>query len=44
MFGAAGAIAALATLDVEWGPAVALFGFYAMFTVLLRWLMGMPPV
>jgi hypothetical protein len=44
MFGVLGAMAALATLDLDWGSAVAHFSLYAMFTALLRWLMGLPPV
>ena len=39
-----GALAALATLDLDWGAAVAHFSFYALFTALLRWLAGLPPL
>ncbi|MEI6504874.1 MAG: hypothetical protein WCO90_03215 [Planctomycetota bacterium] len=44
MFVVSGAIAALATLDLDWGAAVAHFSFYAMFTAFLRWLLGLPPL
>jgi len=44
LFVVSGAIAALATLDLDWGSAVAHFSLYAMFTAILRWLMGLPPV
>ncbi|NBX30352.1 hypothetical protein EBR04_07925 [bacterium] len=39
-----GALAALATLDLDWGAAVAHFSFYVLFTSLLRWLAGLPPL
>jgi len=39
-----GALAALATLDLDWGPATAHFSFYVLFTALLRWLAGLPPL
>ncbi|MCE9629793.1 MAG: cysteine-rich KTR domain-containing protein [Planctomycetia bacterium] len=44
MFVVAGAIAALATFDLDWGTAVAHFSCYAMFTAFLRWLLGLPPL
>lgn len=44
MFVVAGAIAALASLELDWGPAVAHFSLYAMFTALLRWLAGLLPL
>lgn len=44
MFVTAGAIAAMAAFDLDWGTAVAHFTFYAMFTAFLRWLMGLPPL
>lgn len=40
MFVAAGGLAALATLDLEPGPAAVHFSFYVLFTALLRWLAG----
>ena len=40
----AGALAALATLDFDWGPGVAHFSLYLLFTALLRWAAGFPPV
>ena len=39
-----GALAALATLDLDWGPAAAHFSFYVLVTALLRWLAGLPPL
>jgi hypothetical protein len=39
-----GALAALATLDLDWGPATAHFSFYVLVTALLRWLAGLPPL
>lgn len=39
-----GALAAFATLDLDWGPAVAHFSLYVIVTALLRWLAGLPPV
>jgi hypothetical protein len=40
----AGALAALATLDLDWGTGVAHYSLYVMFTALLRWLAGFMPV
>jgi hypothetical protein len=40
----AGALAALASLDLDWGTGVAHFSLYVMFTALLRWLAGFAPV
>ena len=39
-----GALAALATLELDWGPAVAHFSIYVLFTAVLRMLAGLPPV
>jgi hypothetical protein len=39
-----GALAALATLELDWTPAAAHFSFYVLFTALLRWIAGLPPV
>jgi predicted Zn finger-like uncharacterized protein len=44
LFVAAGALAALATLDLEPGGAAVHFSFYVLFTSLLRWLAGLPPL
>ena len=40
----AGALAALATLDLDWGTGAAHFSLYVMFTALLRWLAGFMPI
>jgi hypothetical protein len=44
MFVVSGALAALVTLELDWGTAVGHFSLYAMFTALLRWLIGLPPL
>lgn len=44
LFLAAGGLTALATLDLEWGNAAVHFSFYVLFTALLRWLAGLPPL
>jgi hypothetical protein len=44
LFVAAGGLAALATLDLEPGNAAVHFSFYVLFTALLRWLAGLPPL
>jgi hypothetical protein len=44
LFAAAGGLAALVSLELDWGPAIAHFSLYAMFTSLLRWLAGLPPL
>jgi hypothetical protein len=44
LFVAAGGLAALVSLELDWGPAVAHFSLYAMFTSLLRWLAGLLPL
>jgi hypothetical protein len=44
LFFGAGALAALATLDLDWTAGVAHFSFYVLFTSLLRWLAGFTPV
>jgi len=43
-FFVAGALAALATLDLDWGTGVAHFSLYVMFVALLRWLAGFLPL
>ena len=40
----AGALAALASFDLDWGTGVAHFSLYVVFTALLRWLAGFPPI
>jgi hypothetical protein len=44
VFGFAGALAAFAALDLEWGTASVHFACYVLFTALLRWILGFPPV
>lgn len=44
LFVSAGALAALVSLELDWGPAVAHFSLYALFTALLRWLAGLLPL
>ena len=44
LFDTAGALAALATLDLDWGTAAIHFSFYVLFTSLLRWLAGLSPL
>lgn len=44
IFFAAGGLAALASLELDWGPAVAHYSFYVLVTATLRWLAGMTPV
>ncbi len=44
MFLISGGIAALVSFELEWGTAIAHFSLYAMFTALLRWLMGFLPL
>jgi len=44
LFVVPGALAALATLDLDWGVAVGHFSFYVLFTSFLRWLAGLPPL
>lgn len=44
IFVGAGALAALATFDLDPSSAVAHFSLYAMFTAALRWLAGLPPL
>jgi len=39
-----GALGSFATLDLEWGAAVAHFSLYVLVTAFLRWLAGLPPV
>jgi len=44
MFVVSGALAALVALELDWGTAVAHFSLYAIFTALLRWILGLPPL
>lgn len=44
LFVVPGALAAVAALDLDWGAAVAHLSFYMLFTALLRWLAGLPPL
>jgi hypothetical protein len=44
VFGFAGALAAFAALDLDWGTAGVHFACYVLFTALLRWILGFPPV
>lgn len=44
LFLGAGSVAALASFDLDWGAALAHYSLYAMFTALLRWLAGLPPL
>lgn len=44
LFVTAGALAALACFDLDWGTAAVHFSFYVLFTSLLRWLAGLPPL
>ncbi len=44
LFFAAGAVAALASLELDWGPAVIHYSFYVLVTATLRWLAGLSPV
>jgi hypothetical protein len=44
LFAAAGALAALATLDLDWGTGAIHFSFYVLFTSLLRVLAGLQPL
>ncbi|MEI6241097.1 MAG: hypothetical protein WCR51_11950 [Planctomycetia bacterium] len=39
-----GALASLATLDLDWGAAIAHFSLYVLVTATLRWLAGFPPI
>lgn len=39
-----GALASFATLDLDWGAAVAHFSLYVLVTALLRWLAGFTPI
>jgi hypothetical protein len=40
----AGALAALAAFDLDWGMGVTHFSLYLLFTALLRWLAGFMPI
>jgi hypothetical protein len=42
IFGFAGALAAFASLDFDWGTSVAHFALYVLFTTTLRWILGLP--
>jgi len=44
LFVTAGALAALAAFDLDWGTAAVHFSFYVLFTSLLRWLAGLAPL
>lgn len=44
LFFGAGALAALATFDLDWSAGVAHYSLYVLFTALLRWLAGFTPV
>jgi hypothetical protein len=44
IFVAAGGLAALVAFELDWGPAVAHYGFYVIVTATMRWLAGLPPV
>ncbi|MFM7035594.1 MAG: hypothetical protein ACKOYJ_10530 [Planctomycetia bacterium] len=44
VFGFAGALAALATLDLDWGTAGVHFACYVIVTAILRWITGLPPI
>jgi hypothetical protein len=44
LFVAAGSLASLASLDLEPGNAAVHFSFFVLFTALLRWLAGLPPL
>jgi hypothetical protein len=44
LFVAAGSLAALATLDLDWGTAAVHFSFYVLFAALLRSLAGLSPL
>jgi hypothetical protein len=44
LFVTAGALAALACFDLDWGTGAVHFSFYVLFTSLLRWLAGLPPL
>jgi len=40
----AGALAALASLELDWGPAVVHYSFYILVTASMRWLAGLVPI
>ncbi|NCY02375.1 MAG: hypothetical protein EBX36_05565, partial [Planctomycetia bacterium] len=40
----AGALAAIATLDLDWGTGVAHFSLYVMFVAFIRWIAGFLPL
>jgi len=44
LFFGAGALAALATLDLDWSAGVAHYSLYVIVTALLRWLAGFAPI
>ncbi|MFM7108225.1 MAG: hypothetical protein ACKOZU_06440 [Planctomycetaceae bacterium] len=43
-FALPGALAAVVAFDLDWSTATAHFSFYVLFTSLLRWLAGLPPL
>lgn len=44
VFGVAGALAALAALDLDWGTGAVHYALYVLFTAFLRWITGLPPI
>jgi len=44
LFFGIGALAALASLELDWGTATVHFSLYVLVTVTLRWLAGLPPL
>ena len=44
LFFGIGALAALASLELDWGPATVHFSLYVLITVTLRWIAGFPPL
>jgi hypothetical protein len=40
----AGALAALASLEIDWGPAVVHYSLYLLVTATMRWLAGLSPI
>ena len=44
VFMLAGALAALATLDLDWGAGAVHYSLYVLLTSFLRWITGLPPI
>jgi hypothetical protein len=44
LFFGAGALAALAALDLDWGAGAVHYSLYVLFTAFLRWITGLPPI